>query len=115
MSSPILPIEGPFGPSSTMPSEDADGERGALVSELEAGETTPELVASRGAPPPELLDQIAAAVSIYEQLRDRGYQLRFTTVPDGSTKIEVHDREGSAVKTLSAIEACEVAAGTPLR
>jgi hypothetical protein len=117
MSSPILPIdiEGPFGPPRVTPSVGSAEDIGAFVSELTAGETTLSLAASRGGPPPEVLDQIAAAGRVDERLREDGHQLRFTPAePGGRTRIELCDREGNAVRTLSTAEALEMAAGKPL-
>jgi len=116
MSSPILPIKGPSGPSSATPSAGpAAAEVGAFASELAASESTFALAVSRGGPPPEVLEQIAAAGTIDEQLRASGHQLRFTSAePGGRTRIEIHDRAGNAVRTLSAAEAVELAAGKPL-
>ncbi len=116
MSSPILPIHRPSRPSSITPSAGANAEDiGAFVSELAAGKATLTLAASRGGPPLEVLDQIAAAGRIEEQLRASGHQLRFSPAAPGErTRIEIHDREGNAVRTLSTAEALELAAGKPL-
>jgi hypothetical protein len=116
MSSPILPINGPSGLSRVTPSADAGAEEiGVFVSELAAGETALALAASRGGPPAEVLDQIAAAGRIEEQLREGGHQLRFSAAAQGErTRIEIHDRDGNPVRTLSTAEALELAAGKPL-
>lgn len=116
MSSPILPIKGLSGPSTDMPSAAASAEEiGALVSEITASERPRAFVASRGGPPLELLDEVAAAGHIEEQLRERGYRLRFFTQPRGQrTRIELCDRHGNTVRTLSTAEALEIAAGKPL-
>ncbi|MGO9762988.1 MAG: hypothetical protein ACLP1Q_17185 [Solirubrobacteraceae bacterium] len=82
---------------------------------MAAGETKLALVASRGGPPPELLDQIAAAGRIEEQLRESGHQLRFTAADGGRTTIELHDRDGNDVRILSTAEALELAAGKPFQ
>jgi hypothetical protein len=114
MSSPILPIESPLGPPRvTSPAAGAE-DIGAFVSELTASETTLALAASRGGPPPEVLDQIAAAGRVDERLREGGHRLRFTPAQPGErTRIELCDREGNAVRTLSTAEALEMAAGKP--
>jgi hypothetical protein len=115
MSSPILPIEGPSDPSRVTPLADSGAEDiGAFVSELDAGETTFALAASRGGPPPEVLEQIAVAGTIDERLRASGQQLHFTPAEHGGrTRIEIHDREGNVVRTLATAEAFEIAAGRP--
>jgi hypothetical protein len=116
MSSPILPINGPLGLLRVAPSAGAGAEDiGAFVSELTAGEATLALAASRGGPPAEVLDQIAAAGRIEEQLREGGHQLRFSAAAQGERiRIEIHDHEGNPVRTLSTAEALELAAGKPL-
>jgi hypothetical protein len=116
MSSPILPIKGLSGPPTDMPSvADSAEEIGALVSEIAASERPRALIASRGGPPAELLDQIAAAGQVEELLRESGYRLRFLTQPQGQrTQIELCDRHGNSVRVLSTAEAFELAAGKPL-
>jgi hypothetical protein len=116
MSSPILPINGPSEVSTAAPSSNAGTvDISAFVSELARNDTTLGLVASRGAPPPELLEQIAAAGAIDERLRAGGQQLRFSRATPGErTRVEIRDRDGNAVRTLSIAEAVEIAAGRPL-
>jgi hypothetical protein len=115
MSSPILPIEGNLSPSITETPADTSAEHiGAFASGLAAGSTPLDVVASRGGPPPYVLEQIAAAASIDEELRDSGHQVRFSTAEDGSRSIELQDRDGNPVRALSIAEALEVAAGKPL-
>jgi len=116
MSSPILPTNGPSGPPILAPPATSGAEDiSAFVSELAASETSFALAASRGGPPPQVLDQIAAAGTIAERLRASGYQLRFTDAERGGhTRIEIHDRDGHAVRTLSTAEALDMAAGKPL-
>jgi hypothetical protein len=113
MSSPILPIQGAPDSSIAAPSADGDAaDISAFVSELAAREATLAPVASRGAPPPEVFDQIAAAGRIHEWLRENGHQLRFLAAAPGErTRIELHDGDGNAVRTLSVAEAFELAAG----
>jgi len=115
MSSPILPVEGPSGPPVDVPSATTSAEDiGAFASALAEGETTLALAASRGGPPPEVLGQIAAAATVAERLREGGHQLRFMPAePGGRTRIEIHDRDGNVVRTLSIAQALEIAAGNP--
>jgi hypothetical protein len=116
MSSPSLPIKSPSGPSTVTPSPSSGADDvGAFLFELAASADSLAVDATRGGPPPEVLDQIAAAGAIVERLRASGHRLRFTAEsPDGRTTIEIHDREGNAVRTLSTAEALEMAAGNPL-
>jgi hypothetical protein len=116
MSSPILPMKGPLDlPTSTSSADGGTDDVSAFVSELTATEATLAPVASRGAPPMDVLDQIAAARRIYDRLRERGHQLSFRAGAAGEpTSIELHDREGNLVKRLSTLEAFELAAGKAL-
>ena len=86
-----------------------------IVSALSAGEFPLTLIASRGGPPPELLEQIAVAGRIEEELREGGRQLRFSPAANGERmRIELIDRDGNAMRSLSTAEALELAAGRPL-
>jgi hypothetical protein len=113
MSSPILPIQGPPDLSRETPSAGSDAaDISTFVSELASSEAMLAPAASRGAPPPEVFDQIAAAGRIHERLRESGQQLRFIAAAPGEpTQIEIHDGEGNVVRTLSTVEAFELAAG----
>ncbi|HTC72606.1 MAG TPA: hypothetical protein VK655_06930 [Solirubrobacteraceae bacterium] len=115
MSSPLLPIEGHLSLSSTdaqaVTSTEDTGSFAAGVTPLD---TALDVVASRGGPPPYVLEQIAAAGRIDEALRDAGEHVRFLTADDGRTSIELQDRDGNAHRTLSVAEALELAAGRPL-
>lgn len=116
MSSPILPIRGLSGLPTDMPSVATSTEEiDALVSEMAASKPPLGVIASRGGPPPELLEQIAAAGEIEEQLRSSGHRLRFSSESSGQRPlIEVCDCDGNAVRTLSTAEALDIAAGKPL-
>jgi hypothetical protein len=68
---------------------------------------------SHGAPPPDVLDQIAAAGGIQEGLREAGFELRFSTPrPGARVSIELCDLEGNPMRIVSVGEALEIAAGT---
>jgi hypothetical protein len=116
MSSPILPITDFTGRPTDIPQAPTGAEDiGAIVSALSAGEFPLTLIASRGGPPPELLEEIAAAGMIEERLRDGGHRLRFTSAVGGRpTTIELIDRDGNTMRSLSTAEALEVAAGKSL-
>ncbi len=116
MSSPIMPIEGPLGRAALKPTAGGVADEiGAFVSALAASDSASAIDVSRGAPPPEVLDQIAAAGRTHERLREGGHELRFqAAVPGGRTTIELHDRAGDSVRSLSASEAVEIADGRPL-
>jgi hypothetical protein len=117
MSSPILPITDLTGrPTDTPQASTSAEDIGVVVSALSVGEFPLTLIASRGGPPPELLEQIAVAGAIEEQLRESGQQLRFSLLAGGDrTRIELVDRDGNTVRSLSTAEALEVAAGKPLQ
>jgi hypothetical protein len=65
-------------------------------------------------PPPEVLDQIAAAGRICRQLGESGRELRFSEGQEGRVTVELADREGNTVKSMLISEALEIAAGKPL-
>jgi hypothetical protein len=86
-----------------------------FVSEMATDPNPLTLAASRGGPPQELLEQIAAATCFEARLREGGHHLRFhTEAHGGPPRIELHDRDGNAVRALSTTEAFELAAGAPL-
>ncbi len=66
-------------------------------------------------PPQEVLDQMAGAAQTHAALSAQGRELRFSRDEhSGRTRIEVRDRGGNVLRTLSPAEALEVAAGAPL-
>jgi hypothetical protein len=66
-------------------------------------------------PPPEVLNQMEEAARTYERLSDQGRELRFARdTYGGRARIEVRDRSGAVLRTLSTAQALAVAAGTPL-
>jgi hypothetical protein len=114
MSSPILPIED-YSATSDVPSASSAEDIAAFVSGLAAEQAPLALAARRGNPPLEVLEQIAAAGRIDAQLRERGHHLRFLPAENGGRRrIEIHDCDGNLVRSLSAAEALELAAGKPL-
>ena len=113
MSSPILP-EGPSGPPVPTPvaPAGADGVR-QFVAALAADDPALQIEAARGGPPAEVLAQMAAAGLIGEELRASGHELRFCTPGPGErVRIELADGAGRTVRSVSATEAVELAAGT---
>jgi hypothetical protein len=66
-------------------------------------------------PPQEVLDQMASAAQIHAELSSQSRELRFARDrQSGRTRIEVRDRDGNVLKTISPAQALEVAAGAPL-
>jgi hypothetical protein len=115
MSSPILPIEGPSGPySPTSTASQAGADADAFRSVLAASERTLAIEVARSGPAPEVLEQIAAAGRIYDELRESGRELRFHVGQDGRVTIDLADTEKNTVRTVSVAEALEITAGKSL-
>jgi hypothetical protein len=116
MSSPILPVEDPFGLSSPIQHTTVNAfEVRALLAEMHLGEGEQTITARRGGPPPEVLKEIAAAARVEESLRADGQQLRFRTAPDQPTAIELDEGDGERVRLLSVVEALDIASGVSPR
>jgi len=132
MSSPILPAQGPTGPTIEKPAaslaptgqrveagaDSGIGDVGTFIAQLAAGVSALSIEAGRGEGgrvPDHVLDQITAAARIGAQLREAGHELRFFPAADGGrVQIEVHDRDGNKLGMLSPAAALELAAGSPL-
>jgi hypothetical protein len=119
MSLPILPIQVPLGQPRPRPTESArDADSGisveAFVSELSASDHALAIAAGRSGPPAEVLDQIAAAGRIGEQLREDGTHVRFSTGRDQRVAVELLDTKSDTVSKLTIAETLELAAGKPL-
>ena len=66
--------------------------------------------ACAGAPPPEVLEYIAAAAAAHEQLRRRGQEVRFRLgARPGTVQIELLDRVRGSVRSLTIGEAFALA------
>jgi methanogenic corrinoid protein MtbC1 len=110
VSSPTPPFTP--APSAARPSGPA---KGAIAEELARSEGSRTVGLIRSSPPEEVLEQMARADAIHEALRERGYRVGFALSADGaSLRIELRDRSGELLQTLSADEAVELAAGRPL-
>lgn len=112
MSSPIMPAEGalapagqkdqtPFTASMQATADSFGSELGACLRALESD-------LSAG-PPPEVLDQIEAAGRISRRLDESGHAVRFSEGSGGRIAVELHDREGHVVRSMSISEALELA------
>lgn len=112
MNSPILPA---YDFSATPSPSHTDVDDDALVAELSTFAPAPHIEATRGGPPEEVLDLIATAARIEEELRASGRYVRFHSSADGEhARIELEDREDGTVSALSLLEAFEIAAGNSL-
>lgn len=124
MSSPITPPQGPFAAQPVRSTTDAARSSVAPQSigapfaleptvSLNAFPSSPAPFPS--SPPQEVLDQMGSAAHTYEELSSQGRELRFARdEQSGRTRVEVRDRAGNVLKTLSPAQALALAAGTPL-
>ncbi len=104
MSSPIPPFIHPARTTS------APGH--SIADDLAAEEGSPTVGLIRSTPPQEVLEQMARADAIHETLRERGYSVGFNLSADGARlRIELRDRSGALLQSLSADQAVELAAG----
>lgn len=118
MTSSILPFNGPrshAGSSYPMSFMSDTDDTAAFQPDLSAADR---LLASQdgsGTPPPEVLDQVAAAGRISREMRESGHELRFSKGKGGRVTVELEDRENKTVKSMSISEALEIAAGKPVQ
>jgi len=111
MSSPMLPIEGSPEAAAPLPTP-SRGQISARSFRSELAAQQPLLCDESfpSSPPQEVLDQIRPAQKIYHELRAEGHQLHFSTDrSSGRITIEVKDRDGRLVRTLSPSEAADLA------
>ncbi len=119
MSSPITPPQGPAAAQPVRPTE-AAGSPVALQGAVRSGpsfasELSVALDTVPASPPQEVLEEMASAAQNHEALRAQGRELRFSRdEQSGRTRIEVRDRSGNMLKTLSPAQALAVAAGAPV-
>ena len=116
MSSPITPSQGllaaqPVRPIAASRSSAAPQSAGAPF----ALEPTVSLNTVPPSPPREVLEEMARAAQTYEALSAQGRELRFARdEQSGRTRVEVRDRAGNVLRTLTQAQALALAAGTPL-
>jgi hypothetical protein len=81
-----------------------------------AGRIAPLLDVAAASPPAALLEEIARAAAAYDELYAGGHELAFRGGAAGErVAVEVRDTGGNVLETLSIADACDVAAGKPLR
>ena len=115
MSSPIAPT--PSAAATAAAQAPSAPQRSAAMNGAQAaGASRPiALDALPSSPPREVLDQMAGAARVYEDLSAQGRELRFARdAASGRTQIEVRDRAGNLLRQLSPAQALELAAGAPL-
>jgi hypothetical protein len=115
MSSPILPPQGPISARTNL--TPASSKRVSSTGPLAGASSGPPVSVDTfpSSPPPEVLDQMSAAANTYESLRAQGHELHFAhDNQSGRIAIELHDRDGNSVRTVSPSEALEIAGGKPL-
>ena len=119
MTSQIMPFNGPSTPTGSsrkMPFTRGNTvEPGAFESELAASDRVLASQDDSGTPPPEVLDQVAAAGRICREMSESGHELRFSGGQGGRVTVELSDRKGKTVKSISISEALEIAAGKPMQ
>jgi hypothetical protein len=116
MSSPITPPQGPVAAQPVRPT-DAARSSAALqgTGAPFALEPAISLDAFPSSPPQEVLEEMGSASHTYEALSAQGRELRFARdEQSGRTRIEVRDRAGNMLRTLTHAQALALAAGTPL-
>lgn len=115
MSSPIASPQGPTAPAALSVELAAARAAGGTIQRTAAPQAAVAFDALPASPPPEVLEQMAAAAKTYDALAAQGRELRFARdTQSGRTAIEVRDRAGRLLKTLSPAQALDVAAGGPL-
>ena len=76
--------------------------------------TTFRLLKSAGippSPPADLLHELDSAARAHEELHARGLNVAFDVQPDGSVKISLRDRSGTATHAFSAAEGLDALSG----
>lgn len=118
MSSPITASQGPTAARAAVDIRAAgspDSAGSPTGAQRVAAQSSVSLQTLPSSPPPEVLAQMADAAQRYDELTSQGRELRFARdAESGRTRIEVRDRAGHLVKTLSPAQALDVAAGGPL-
>ncbi len=75
----------------------------------------PDALSACAGPPPEVLDEISAAADRAWQLWNENRELHFSKEStSGRVVIEVRDRGGNTIRTISPSHALSVLAGAPL-
>lgn len=113
------PIASPQGSTAATPAPEirAARQQAAAPAAQRAASAPPavSIDAHPSTPPAEVLEQMAGAAQTYDELSTQGRELRFARDErSGRMAVEVRDRGGKLLKTLSPAQAMDVAAGGPL-
>lgn len=115
INSPAIPGAGSVGAAPVNPSDPVARGAHARGAGNAAGAAPVAPAASVDAipssPPPEVLEQMAQAHRIYEQLAADGKSLHFDHDEAGRAMVELRDSNGTSLRTLSLAEALDLAAG----
>lgn len=107
MSSPIIPITRPRGPA-RQPT--ADAKAPADIAALAALEAASSIELTRGAPPPEVLEEIARAGRTHERLARSARELRFALgAQPGAVAVELLDGHSGQASALTVAQAFQIA------
>jgi hypothetical protein len=110
ISSPITPLHSAgSAQSSTEPSAAVGG---SFASELAASERASCVDVLRSEPPTDVLEQVAAAAGVHEQLGREDREVRFSLLEPHGVRIELLEADGA--RTLSAAQALELGRGSSL-
>jgi hypothetical protein len=102
----------PIGPINASAASDATARRAGVRPPEDASAVSSGAIPER--PPAEVLDAIGAAADRHAELEAQGHQLRFVLDSDedgGGVTVELHDLDGTLLRTLAPSEALDVATG----
>ena len=108
MSSPIIPS--PRGPAAPRASRDRGPKAPADIAALAALEAASSIELTRGAPPPEVLEEIARAGRTHERLARSARELRFALgAQPGAVAVELLDGHSGQASALTVAQAFQIA------
>jgi hypothetical protein len=112
MDSPTQPIADPASHRADPSTGFACDSMPATAEDVVRAFGSPHLIAAgRGAPPASLIEEMALADRIHAELQAGGREVRFVHDIDGGLSIQLRDRDGRLLATLSVAEAVELAGG----
>lgn len=114
MDSAAIQSAGAVGATQVNPTEPSARAGRAAGTGKVAATPAASLDAIPSSPPPEVLEQMAQAQRTYERLTAHGRSLDFGRDSAGRPTVEIRDRTGQLVRTLSLPEVLDLAAGATL-